>query len=93
MLIDRKPKLSAECEDLLNDIEQIPDLEEGQVKEILEELEQTNLQILLRMKEDILMMLPTSKRPRKERRKIMISDIQGAKPNWKLVIWCSKKIE
>ena len=53
MLIGRKPKLPAECEDLLDDIEQIPDLQEGQVKEILEELEQTNIQILLKMKEDI----------------------------------------
>ena len=53
MLIGRKPKLPAECEDLPDDIEQIPDLQEGQVKEILEELEQTNIQILLKMKEDI----------------------------------------
>ena len=53
MLIGRKPKLPGECEDLLDDIEQIPDLQEGQVKEILEELEQTNIQILLKMKEDI----------------------------------------
>ena len=36
MLIGRKPKLPAECVDLPNDIEQIPDLEEGQVKETLE---------------------------------------------------------
>ena len=39
MLIGRKPKLPAECEDLLDDKEQIPDLQEAQVKEILEELE------------------------------------------------------
>lgn len=36
-----------------DDIELIPDLEEDQVKEILDELEKTNLQILLKMKEDI----------------------------------------
>ena len=53
MLIGRKPKLPAECEELLDDIEQIPDLQEGQVKEIIEELGQTNIHILLKMKQDI----------------------------------------
>ena len=32
MLIGRKPKLPAECEDLLDDIEQISDLQEGHVQ-------------------------------------------------------------
>ena len=49
----QKPKLPAECEELPDDIELIPDLEESQVKEILEELEDTNLQTLLKMRDDI----------------------------------------
>ena len=53
LLIGRKPKLPAECEELPDDIEFIPDLDEHQVKEILHEVEQTNLQVLLKMKDDI----------------------------------------
>ena len=53
MLIGRKPKLPAECEELPDNIKLIPDLEESQVKDILEELENTNLQILLNMRDDI----------------------------------------
>ena len=53
LLIGRKPKLPAECEELPADIELIPDLEESQVKEILEELEDTNLQTMLKMRDDI----------------------------------------
>ena len=53
MLIGRKPKLPAECEELPDDIELIPDLDEHEVKEILHEVEQTNLQVLLKMKDDI----------------------------------------
>ena len=53
LLIGRKPKLPAECEELTDDIELIPDLDEHQVKDILQEVEQTNLQVLLQMKDDI----------------------------------------
>ena len=53
LLIGRKPKLPAECEELPDDIELIPDLDEDQVEEILNEVEQTNLQVLLKMKDDI----------------------------------------
>ena len=53
LLTGRKPKLPAECEDLPDDIELIPDLDEDRVEEILNEVEQTNLQVLLKMKDDI----------------------------------------
>ena len=53
LLIGRKPKLPAECEELPDDIELIQDLDEDQVEEILNEVEQTNLQVLLKMKYDI----------------------------------------
>ena len=53
LLIGRKPKLPAECKELPDNIKLIPDLEESQVKDILEELENTNLQILLNMRDDI----------------------------------------
>ena len=53
LFIRRKPKLPAECEELPDDIELIPDLDEHQVKEILQEVEQTNLQVLLKMKDHI----------------------------------------
>ena len=53
LLIGRKPKFPAECDELPDDIELILDLEENQVKEILDGLEKTNLQVLLKMKQDI----------------------------------------
>ena len=53
VLIGRKPKLLAECDELPDDTEQTQDLQESQVKEIIEELEQTNIQILLKMKQNM----------------------------------------
>ena len=53
LLIGRKPKLPAECEELPDDIKEIPDIDKENVKDILDELEKTNLQVLLKMKQEI----------------------------------------
>ena len=84
LLIGRKPKLPAQCEELPDNIELIPDLDEGQVKEILQEVEQTNLQVLLKMKADIYLMKQhiTWRKPKKDKRRIMTLGIQATKLNW-----------
>ena len=53
LLIGRKPKLPAECEELPDDIKEIPDIDKENVKDILDELKKTNLQVLLKMKQEI----------------------------------------
>ena len=53
LLIGRKPKLPAECKELPDDIKEIPDIGKENVKDILGELEKTNLQVILKMKQEI----------------------------------------
>ena len=63
----------------------IPDLDEHEVKEILHEVEQTNLQVLLKMKDDIFddAAHNIKKAQKKPKEKIMTLGIQATKLNWK----------